>query len=509
MAGPGRRAVVVGVGQVRNRPGVDGPFDPREPAELAARSVRAAAADAGRPALVREADAVAWIPSVSWPTDEPEARLAERLGRPLPATRIPVAPGGDAPATALIEIANRIAEGEVRIAILAGGEALHSVRRAAAEGRSLDGFAPRSSDLRKILGDQKPFSSPIERRHHIHAPIHMYPLLENAIRARAGRSIEAHQRHMARILERYSEVAERNPISWFAGEHRSLDDLLRVDARNRWICFPYPKLMNAIIEVDQAAAVIAMAGEEADRLGIPPERRVHVLGGGRAVEGWSAVERRDLAASPAYRAAAEAACKHAGLGVDRVDRFDLYSCFPSAVELALDALGLDAEDPRGFTVTGGLAHHGGPGNNYTTHALCNMTAALRAEPGRVGWVSGLGMCAAKHAICVLGTDPEAVRAADGRGSEVELAAGEREGPPVVERPSGPARVESYTVIFDRSNQPVLAVFVVRVEGGGRSLAVAEAGGFPVERLLEEEGVGLAGRVEPGVGAAPNRFRLAG
>ena len=499
--------MLVGVGQVRNRPGPDGPFDPREPAELAARAVRAAAADAGHPELVAEADAVAWVPSVSWPTDEPEARLAERLGRPIPPTRIPVAPGGDAPATALIEIANRIAEGEVRIAILAGGEALHSVRRAVAEGRSLDDWAPRTSDIRKILGDQKPFSSPFERRHHIHAPIHMYPLLENAIRARAGRSVDAHQRHMARILERYSEVAERNPISWFAGERRTREDLLRVDERNRWICFPYPKLMNAIIEVDQAAAVIAMAEAEADRLGIAPERRVRFLGGARAVEGWSAVERWDLASSPAYRAAAEAACKHAGVSADRVDRFDLYSCFPSAVELALGALGLDVEDPRGFTTTGGLAHHGGPGNNYTTHALCNMTAVLRGSAG-VGWVSGLGMCAAKHAICVLGSDPEGLRAADGRGSEVGLAPAEREGPPLVERPSGPARVESYTVIFDRVNRPVHAVFVIRLQDGARSLAVAEAASFPVLRLIREEGVGLVGRVEPGHGEAPNRFRLA-
>ena len=39
------------------------------------------------------------------------------------------------------------------------------------------------------------------------------------------------------------------------------------------------------------------------------------------------------------RAATAAALEAAGTGVDDISAFDLYSCFPCAVELAADALG--------------------------------------------------------------------------------------------------------------------------------------------------------------------------
>src|SRR5262249_61390397 len=119
--------------------------------------------------------------------------------------------------------------------------------------------------------------------------------------------------------------------------------------------------------------------------------------------------------APAYAAAARAAQGHAQLGVADVALFDLSSCFPCAVEFALDALGLASTDPRGPTQTGGLAHHGGPGNNYAMHGLANTVLGLRAGRGRVGWGSGLGMSATKHAIAVLSTDPSRSAASAGPG----------------------------------------------------------------------------------------------
>src|SRR5262249_61582708 len=107
----------------------------------------------------------------------------------------------------------------------------------------------------------------------------------------------------------------------------------------------------------------------ADRLGIGPAKRVAFLGGASANDGWSAAERLDLAASPAYKAAARAAQGHAQLGVADVELFDLYSCFPCAIEFALDALGLASTDPRGPTQTGGLAHHRRPRAHHTEPRL--------------------------------------------------------------------------------------------------------------------------------------------
>jgi acetyl-CoA C-acetyltransferase len=447
------------------------------------------------------------VPAISWAYGDAPAALAQALGRPAPRTGWSCAPGGDGGVQVLNDAANRIAEGEIRIALVGGCEALYSRRRARKEGIDLETcWTPGGSDLRRLGEGAMRFSNGLETRHGVVNPVSAYPFLENAIRAAKGRSVEAHQAVLGRLYARFAEVAGQNPYSWFPGP-RSADDIARVDAKNRWVGFPYPKNMNAIMEVDQAAALVVMAASEADRLGIPEAQRATFLGGGRAVDGWSVSERAFLDRSPAYAAAARETMRHAAIGADDVDLFDFYSCFPCVVEFAMDVLGLAEDDPRGFTLTGGLAQHGGPGNAYSLHALANVAQALRRRPRAVAWVSALGMTATKHAVCALSNDPARVAASDGRATAVELPPAEKNGPPLVERPDGAATVESYTVLFDRSNRPTQTIFLLRLAGGGRSLALGSCSEGEVARITTHEAVGLGGRVTAGAGDAPNRFAL--
>ncbi|PRC57485.1 acetyl-CoA acetyltransferase, partial [Mycobacterium sp. ITM-2017-0098] len=83
--------------------------------------------------------------------------------------------------------------------------------------------------------------------------------------------------------------------------------------------------------------------------------------------------------SPAIRIAGERALKLAGAGIDDIDLIDVYSCFPSAVQVAAKGLGLPVGDPeRPLTVTGGLTFAGGPWNNYVTHSIATMAEQLTA-----------------------------------------------------------------------------------------------------------------------------------
>jgi len=505
MSNANTRAVIVGVGQVRNRPGLDTKeWNPEEPARLMATALERAAADAGRPQLLAEADFVGCIPPMAWSYDDLPGRVAELTGG-KPREKLEPPGGGEGPILLLDDLANRIADGELEIALLAGAEAVYSRRRARAENVKLP-WTPGGDGFPRFLAGMKPFANALEVRHGVRQPVDMYPLYENALRARAGRTIEAHQRYVSELMARYSEVAARNPFSWFP-EPRTAAEIRTVSAKNRWIGFPYPKLMNALMEVDQGAAAIVMSERAADRLGIAREKRVAFLGGASANDGWSAAERVDLASSPAYAAAARAAQSHAGVSVADVQLFDLYSCFPCAVEFALDALGLSATDPRSPTQTGGLAHHGGPGNNYAMHGLANTVLRMREGSGRVGWVSGLGMSATKHAIAVLSTDARRVAASDGRATRVSLPPESYEGPKLVDAPQGRARVESYTVMFDRENEPERSVLYLRLDDGRRSIAHGEPSAELFRLLLEVEGVGLRGTVSAGTGDAPNVFSL--
>jgi acetyl-CoA C-acetyltransferase len=502
-----QRAVIVGVGQLRRRPGPDGEWQPLEPSHLVARCLEAAAADAGRPELVREADAIGWIPAVAWAYEDPGAAVAASLGRSAPRVSWSCKAGGESGVQVINDAATRIAAGDVEIALVGGCEALYSRMRAQREGVDL-GWTPGGGDIRHLFEGQRPFSNDAERRHGVVLPIYAYPMLENAIRAEAGRSVAEHQHYLGRLYARFSEVAADNPVSWF-DEERSAADIETVDDKNRMVGFPYPKRMNAIMEVDQAAAAVVMSVAAADRLGIPESRRVTVLGGGRSVDGWSVSERARLTSSPAYEAAAAATLRHAAIAPTDVDLFDFYSCFPSVVQYAMRALNLSIDDARGFTQTGGLAHHGGPGNAYSMHGVANVVNALRSGRGKVGWVSGLGMTATKHAIVALSTDPARVAASDGGITVVELPEELRCGPEIVERPSGEASVESYTVAFGRSSNPEKSMFLLRLEDGRRALANGRNTPEEFRALTESEGVGRRGTVAAGEGDQPNVFTLNG
>ena len=106
--------------------------------------------------------------------------------------------------------------------------------------------------------------------------------------------------------------------------------------------------MNSILSVDMAA-------------GVNDSCRSARNGNLRSEDGFCEDDQRyDISAeekfysSPAIRLAAEHSFSMSDISIDEIEYFDIYSCFPSAVRVAADELGLDVNDPRGLTLTGGL-----------------------------------------------------------------------------------------------------------------------------------------------------------
>src|SRR5260370_5876615 len=97
----------------------------------------------------------------------------------------------------------------------------------------------------------------------------------------------------------------------------------------------------------------------------------------------------------------------AGRGLDDMRFIDLYSCFPSAVEIACQEIGLAEDDPRGLTITGGLPYFGGPGNNYVTPSIFHMKPRLRARPGSFGLVTADGNYPTKNSFRIYSPNPHA------------------------------------------------------------------------------------------------------
>jgi len=484
--------IIVGAGQYTNRS--DESDDALGPLEMMAKVARGAEADAQCKGLLERLDSVGVANILSWSYGDAPGLLAEAIGA-QPSDKCYTTIGATASQWLINRTAERIARGESRLALVAGAEAMRSVVKLGTSGpRGWRGgergwrSGRRWTPPEAMAGDARMGSTEIEMRHGANAPLRIYALFENAIRAHKGRSIGDHQRRLAALCARLAQVAKDNPFAWFR-DGKTAEEIGTVTPENRMICFPYPKYMNAIMEVDQAAAVIMTSVGTAQELGIPREKWVYIWGCADAIDLWYISERLNYYSSPAMALVGRRALEMAGLGIDEIDWFDLYSCFPSAVELARDMLGIAEDDPRPITMAGGLPYFGGPGNNYSLHAVCAMVERLRREPQRKALVTGLGWYFTKHAQGIYsGMAPEREwRRADSPQDQAELDAMPH--PTLVEAAQGAGTVETYTVVFDREGEPKFGVVFGRLEDGSRFIASTEPDRELLRWMTQEEMVG--------------------
>jgi acetyl-CoA C-acetyltransferase len=235
------------------------------------------------------------------------------------------------------------------------------------------------------------------------------------------------------------------------------------------ISWPYPKLMNSNNMVDQGAAVILCSASKAEQLRIPKENWVFPQAGTDSHDTYAVAERDELHRSPAIRIGGGRVLELAGLAVDDLDFVDVYSCFPSAVQVAARELGLPLADPaRPLTVTGGLTFAGGPWNNYVMHSIATMTELLRANPGTRGLITANGGYLTKHSFGVYSTTPPTETF---RWENVQGAVDREPTRTALVEWEGTGTVESWTVPFDREGRPEKAFIAVRTPDGERTWAL--------------------------------------
>jgi acetyl-CoA C-acetyltransferase len=479
--------IIVGVGQVTQRPETE---RPREPLALMAEAARLAQADARAGDLLHSLDSVRVVNVFSWPSKAPAHDLSNALAV-APRERSYTSLGGNTPQWQVNEAAEKIHDGDVKLVLIAGAECVYSARRARTKGVDL-GWSPRGTPT-PDAGDTRPGINQAEAKHGATLPAAVYPLFENALRAHYGRSLDAHREALGELLAPFTEVAAANPYAWFR-EIKSAHEIATPTPGNRYIGFPYTKYMNSILDVDQGAALLMTSVAEARRLGIPEDRWVYLRGCGDATDHWFFTERADFHSSPAIRAVGKRALGMAGVTIGDIAHIDLYSCFPSAVQIARDMLGIDPGDPHPLTVTGGLPYFGGPGNNYVTHSIAAMVEKLRGNRGKLGLVTANGWYLTKHSAGIYSTDPPA-REWQRTSPEIDQAridAGAR--PAFAGAPAGNATVETYTVLFDRDGAPERGIIIGRLADDARFIANAPPDRRTLESMTKREMVGTKGTV---------------
>jgi acetyl-CoA C-acetyltransferase len=227
------------------------------------------------------------------------------------------------------------------------------------------------------------------------------------------------------------------------------------------ICDPYPRLLVARDQVNQGAAAVLTSVEAARRLGVPEEKWVYVHGHADMIE-QAMLDRVDLGAGPASVMAANEALRVAGIGIGDIATFDLYSCFPLPVFVICDALGLDGDDPRGLTLTGGLPYFGGPGNSYSLHGIAETVTQMRDRPGQFGLVGANGGILSKYSVGIYSTTPVDWR--PDRSAQLNEQISALPKIKVTKKPDGAATIETYSVRYD---WPIRAGIIVgRLDADG-------------------------------------------
>ncbi|MCH9672962.1 MAG: acetyl-CoA acetyltransferase [Gammaproteobacteria bacterium] len=485
-----RTPILVGVGQVEQR--IDDVEAALEPTEMMIDAVNRAAEDAGSRALLTGADSVRVIRGM-WAYENPARQVAERIGAPGAQTGI-TSLGGNY----VQSVTNRsfldIQSGRHDIIVVTGAECGRTRARAAKANVEL-AWSPTAEPLGPaepadkadlFIGSTKVTRHPAETVRGIDRPVQYYPIFETALRHANGESPDEHLKRISELWADFNAVAVENPNAWIRNP-LTAEQIRTPSPSNRAISYPYPKLMNSNVSVDQGAALIITSVGKARALGIPENRWVYPHAGAEAWDHLYVSERENLHSSPAIRFAGRTVLDLAGVGVDDLSYIDLYSCFPAAVQVAAREIGIPFD--RRLTVTGGLTFAGGPLNNYVMHAVARTADLLRGDPGSKGLVTANGGLLTKHALCVYSTEPprKPFQWAD---LQAEVDATPKRN--VAIDHDGEVELESYVVMYG-ADAPSVAHVACRLDDGTRTWANTSEADL-LQAMMKEEFCGRRGRV---------------
>ncbi|MGI9287081.1 MAG: hypothetical protein ACR2P1_16980 [Pseudomonadales bacterium] len=399
--------------------------------------------------------------SKSGRSNNPPQSVASRIGA-NPTHRIYTQTGGNEPQSRVIEFATDIAKGTRSAVLLTGAEALKNQRHAERNGEVLDWnehFEEPHED--RGFGDYVATSQEIKNG--LNNVAYYYALVEQAQRHKLGRSVDEHREAMAQLLESFSQVAAGNPYAQFTGQQSAQDILAAPNLTHL-----YTKRMIAQDSVNQGAALLLCSVAKARALGIPESKWVfiHGMAEGRELE---LSYRDDPAVSPMAGRVAERVLSMAQLDIEAIGMIDIYSCFPCAVTTVAQQLQLPTDGSRRLTATGGLPYFGGPGNNYSMHALAEAVHWSRKNPSGHALVTSNGGMLSKHASgiyshCASSTD---------WSSQATTVSNETLTRKTITADPGRGKIVSYTVHFG-ADSSAHSIILGKTDAGKRFVACTAA-----------------------------------
>ncbi|TFG02219.1 MAG: hypothetical protein EU542_05470 [Promethearchaeota archaeon] len=456
-----------------------------DPLSLMVKTSRNALDDMGSAVLKQHIDAIYMVNINSWSYEDAPGELAEKIGI-SPDRKVYLPDGGDSPQMLVNRAAKAISKGEHEAILITGAEAAYAMYLSQKGKIKLNW--PKRKAPNYMEGPLWHGTNEFENKYGVVIPSYSYAMFETALRAASGRKMNEHTRYMGKLFAHFSKIASQNPHAWNQNAY-SAEEISTASPDNRKILHPYTKRMCANMFVDQSGTLIMTSVELAEKLKINPKKWVYLMGGCDLKNVFNITERPKIDESPAAREGSKLALQRAGLKLEDIDKFDIYNCFPSIVQIIMKELGISENDPRDLTLTGGLPYFGAPWSNYSMHAIISASEIIRENPSLKIMVIANGGYNTKQSFGIYGNEASQEMWAENDDSKIIEQIMRNKLPEPIKKAEGMITVEAYTIPYERSGKPKKIIIMGRLENGRRTLAVIQGDQEVLLRLEKEDLVG--------------------
>ena len=372
------RPVVVGLGTIQQK----GNFNQLDEALLLMdKAFKKAIIDCTNSNIKRYIEEVR-VPKGFWRYRDPGKWVAENNN--IKSVKTTVAKVGILQQNLINTACNKIQNGEIKASLILGGESRFKILRSSIENKE---YIETALNTKPDKYDKSPekLQLDIEEKELGSMAVGYYAILESAFRSMLQNNHEEHNNYLSEIYSSYSEIAASNEDGWI---EKPLDkiDIKTESNKNSRQAFPYKKYHCTSWNVNQACAIIICSEDIADKLNIPFDKRVYPLASSENNHMIPTLQRPNLIEPAGMHLAANFILDVCNKNNLIPNLYDLYSCFPVAVQMFAKSLKL--KDIKDKTVTGAMPFAGGPLNSYVLHSTAKLIEKLRENSG-VGIVTGV------------------------------------------------------------------------------------------------------------------------
>ena len=296
---------------------------------------------------------------------------------------------------------SKIQSGEINASLILGGESRYKMLRSTIEDKEYietplninpDSYDKSSEEL-QLDEEEKELGS---------MAVGYYAILESAFRAMLQNNHNDHNNYLSEIYSNYSEIASKNKDGWI-DQPIDMQEIKTESRKNSRQAFPYNKYHCTSWNVNQACAIIICSEDVADKLNIPLQKRVYPLASSETNHMIATLQRPNLIEPSGMKFAADFILDICNKNNIKPHFYDLYSCFPVAVQMFAKSLKLN--DINNKTITGSMAYAGGPLNSYVLHSTAKLIEKIRKTNGS-GVITGVSGMMTKQSYALWSKNPE-------------------------------------------------------------------------------------------------------